>query len=241
MSIFQPCELGVLRVNTCATGGTVVINIDGFRDSSSVMLPITGFTLDLGTNHQFLHTLDEFIYLYAFGDRIGELVLSGVSFAGTCVSDSVTANAENLSVKLAPEKILEYYNSNKVSKATGPEPTFITIGGDKHVLIGFLTGMRLDMPNPTMPVVQWALRYNVVLNKTNIPPTSARTGGTAGGGGPGGSGGGAAPVVPVSSPASPGSGTRFGARPRAPFYEPVGDRVAPGGDGGGSRTVTVTW
>lgn len=158
MSIFTPCELGVLRVpNGCADTGYVTISIDTY----DLQIPITGFTLDMGTNHQFLHTLDEFIYLYAFGDRIGELTITGVAFVGPV--------CDGLADALGPSRLLEYYKENKVSRPGGPQKTIIQINpvnaAFPQLLIGFLTGVRMEMPNPALPIVQWALRYNVVLDK----------------------------------------------------------------------------
>lgn len=191
MSIFNQCDgVGVLRVNDCAPATTATItpaiSVDNFS-AAGLAVPITGFTLDLGTNHQFLHTLDQFIYLYAFGDRIGELVLSGIAFAGTCAKDM---GGNRIEKELAPNNVLSYYAQNSVSRADGPEPTFITIGDAGNVILGFLTGVRLDMPNPTMPIVQWALRYSVVLDKDKVPAIVKRT---------------AAPASPArpSSPARP--------------------------------------
>lgn len=167
-SIFTPCELGVLRINNdCAKGSNVVISVADY----AIELPITGFTLDLGTNHQFLHTLDEFIYLYAFGDRIGELVLTGVAFTGNVTDES----CNDISKNLGPSNLLTHYMENRISHKDGPKSTLINIdatpvgrgaGSSKgpDILIGFLTGMRMDMPNPSLPIVQWALRYQVVIN-----------------------------------------------------------------------------
>jgi hypothetical protein len=173
-SIFTPCELGVLRVNNdCAKPKRAVIAVDDYL----IELPITGFTLDLGTNHQFLHTLDEFIYVYAFGDRIGELTLSGVAFFGPAYDANGCAD---LSEKLGPNSLLQHYLAKRIGrgeKAGGPASTLILIDAEKDagVLTGFLTGMRMDVPNPSLPIVQWVLRYNVIINNRN-------GGGTASGG-----------------------------------------------------------
>jgi hypothetical protein len=40
------------------------------------------------TNHQFLHGLGDRIYLYVFGNRIGQLTLGGISFFEICGSGS---------------------------------------------------------------------------------------------------------------------------------------------------------
>jgi hypothetical protein len=180
MSLFQ-CDTdgGVVRVsNGCAA--VVVINVENFAGSLMQEVPVTGYSLELSTNHQFLHTLDEFIYAFAFGDRIGELTLTGIAFTvPVCAGgDGASGNAAQRSItdKVKQENVYEFYLANKFSKSL--RPTKIQIGGAGIKLIGFLTGMRMEVPNPQLPIMQWALRYNVVVDTTGAASTS-----TAGGGG----------------------------------------------------------
>ena len=165
-SIFTPGDHGVLRVdNGLGVPSRAVISLDDY----TLELPITGFTLDLGTNHQFLHTLDEFIYLYAFGDRIGELMLSGIAFTG-CIKDS--KSSEDLADKLGASVLLNHYLKNRIGRRAGPGASLIIVDAaefSSSVLTGFLTGMRMDVPNPALPIVQWALRYNVIINDRSTP------------------------------------------------------------------------
>jgi hypothetical protein len=176
-SIFTPCELGVLRINNdCAKPKRAVIGVDDFL----IELPITGFTLDLGTNHQFLHTLDEFIYVYAFGDRVGELTLSGVAFFNDVRDESGCAD---LSEKLGPNQLLQHYLAKRIGRGSGkggPGSTLILIDAatKTDVLTGFLTGMRMDVPDPRLPIVQWVLRYNVIINDSGAGAATATPGRT---------------------------------------------------------------
>lgn len=169
MSIFVTCEGGVYKHtpgNECAADNVVVIKVDGFVAT----VPVTGYALELSTNHQFLHSLDEFIYVFAFGDRVGELTLSGIAFTG-CVSDAAgpvtDANVDS---------IYNHYLQNRLGAkaANNMAPTQITLGGATSAkLLGFLTGMRLEVPNPANPIAQWVLRYQVILNSSagNNPRT----------------------------------------------------------------------
>lgn len=151
MSIFQPCEGGVYRVaDSCGSSDQPkTVSIEGLGP-----IPVTGFMLELHTNHQFLHSLDEFIYVFPFGDRIGELSITGVTFLGNC------GNYSNLS----PCSVYEYYMRKRLSKPAGYSPTQITVGGCSNPpLLGFLTGMRIETIRPELPIVQWVLRYNVII------------------------------------------------------------------------------
>ena len=172
MSIFSSsngrgCDGGVLRVGSgCPTPTVATIAVDTF----SLQLPITGYSLDMGTNHQFLHSLDNFIYLYAFGDRIGELTLSGLSFTGSCVQNN---GGGDISDAMGQCAILSYYKDYRVSNSKGTKVSMISLGNCSNILRGFLTGIRLDLPQPSAPIVQWALRYHVVLLENNVPSLSS--------------------------------------------------------------------
>jgi hypothetical protein len=136
-------------------------------------VPITGYTLDLSTNHQFLHTLNEFIYAFAFGDRVGELTLTGVAFtAPTCA-----VGVGDISNDVKQENVYEFYLAQKFSKSL--TPTKITIGGSSIQLIGFLTGVRMSVPDPQLPIMQWALRFNVIVDAA---PTAAGSAASPAGG-----------------------------------------------------------
>lgn len=158
MSIFITCEGGVYKHtpgNECAADNIVVIKVDGFVAT----VPVTGYAMELSTNHQFLHSLDEFIYVFAFGDRVGELTLSGVAFTGCVSSASGSVTDAN------PESVYNHYLQNRLSAKMAP--TQITLGGATSAkLLGFLTGMRLEVPNPANPIAQWVLRYQVILNSS---------------------------------------------------------------------------
>lgn len=147
MNIFQACDGGVIKVPYKDCRATAkIIDIAGFDD----ILPVTGFSLDLSTNHQFLHALNEFIYAFAFGDRIGELTVSGICF--TTKDCGQIASISDL---------LGFYSRERF--AVKSDATQITIDGST-VLVGFLTGARVEIPNPSLPVAQWVLRYNVILD-----------------------------------------------------------------------------
>jgi hypothetical protein len=112
--------------------------------------------LEMSTNHQFLHSLDEFIYVYAFGDRVGELIISGIAFT-ECVTTGPGATASG-----HMDSLYAHYLRSRLAKNL--TPTKITLGSANTELLGFLTGMRLEVPNPQLPIAQWVLRYQVILN-----------------------------------------------------------------------------
>jgi len=159
MSVFVPCEGGVYKhvdancQKGCNSCDIAVITVD---DLQTLTVPITGFMLEMSTNHQFLHSLDEFIYVYAFGDRVGELIISGIAFT-ECVTTGPGATASG-----HMDSLYAHYLRSRLAKNL--TPTKITLGSANTELLGFLTGMRLEVPNPQLPIAQWVLRYQVILN-----------------------------------------------------------------------------
>lgn len=192
MSIFKSDSTGsVVRVKPDPENvDIVVIKVDSVAGGIMKEVPVTGYTLELSTNHQFLHTLDEFIYAFAFGDRIGELTLTGIAFT-TSVCEANGASSRYITDEVKQENVYEFYLANKFS--TSLRPTKIQIGRGGTQLIGFLTGMRMEVPNPQLPIMQWALRFSVVVSKAGVTTTGGLGGGgtTVGTGGGTGTGGGA--------------------------------------------------
>jgi hypothetical protein len=148
-AIFSPCVGAVAKVPGCSGDSLFAISFGG----ATLTAPITGFVLELNGNYQFLHTVNDFIYVYAFGDRIGELTVSGIGFVKTC------ASAE--SAKLC--NVFDFYQANRL-KVKGN--LTVTIGDcSGAVFWAFLTGMRMELQDPQTLIGQWSLRFNVLPKK----------------------------------------------------------------------------
>lgn len=156
-SLFSPCY-GAVEVKRpdCAATDVLSVEVGG----SKLNAIITGFTLELSGNYQFLHTLQDLVYFHAFGDRVGTLNVTGLGFVKSCA---------NIKDKGAILNLYKYYNDNKVTKS-GNTPKLITIsGGDSEsiTLWGFLTGVRIDVSDSQMgPVGYWSLRFEVLPQKS---------------------------------------------------------------------------
>jgi hypothetical protein len=172
-SIFTTCEEGVFKYTppdaTAAGAGCTQnnINIIEIKDETGItMAPITGFRLELASNHQFLHTLSNFIYVFSFGDRVGELTISGVVVTG-CSASNDAGSAPN-ATDSSMAKLYDRYLKKRL--AANLTPSLITIGNSPVSLLGFLTGMSMEIPNPALPIAQWSFRYNVIINaRTTVP------------------------------------------------------------------------
>ena len=149
-SVFSRCDGCIARVEIdCdSCGGTATIEVGG----ANLGFPVTGFQLELEGNYQFQHTVNKFIYAYIFGDRVGMLTLSGFGFIGN------PCNGGGDDARLC--SIFDYYKNKRAAKPPHAYP--INVGGC-GTMIGFLTGMRMGIERPDVPIVQWFMRFHVIL------------------------------------------------------------------------------
>lgn len=96
-------------------------------------------------NYQFLHTLNETIYAYVFGDRIGELRISGICFAHPC--DSTISGMK---------QIIDNYRAKRIAQTGGP----VQVSFGEIDYKGFLVGMNLDVSDPERNLGQWTFSFN---------------------------------------------------------------------------------
>jgi hypothetical protein len=145
-------------VAQCTASGFNLLGLPAGQsiDFNSFRAIITRVTLSQQVNVQFLHTLGAMVYVYVFGDKIGSVSLSGLSFFGCpCPSPSPSPAAGN-------NDIYAWYKTNRASK--NPKPLRVTIG--TAVIEGFVTTFSEDVVDPTVNLVQWGVSM-VCLPETN--------------------------------------------------------------------------
>lgn len=96
-------------------------------------------------NFQFLHTLNETIYAYVFGDRIGELRVSGICFAYDC---SVQSSGM--------KQVIDNYRDFRIANTGGP----VQVSFGETDYKGFLTGMNIEITDAERNLGQWSLRFH---------------------------------------------------------------------------------
>jgi hypothetical protein len=112
---------------------------------------------------QFMHALREFIYVYVFTERIGEIVVNGLAFPAVCnfgpqgpQTGPQAVCAQGIS---GLERIMTWYECNRIT--TRAEPITITLGVDVSYT-AFLVGIKADIVNPETGIAQFSLRFNYV-------------------------------------------------------------------------------
>lgn len=156
--VFTPCTgaVEVTRIG-CTDADFLIITIEGKTFTSEFVLQ--GITLEMSGNYQFLHTVNDFVYFYSFGDRVGNLTVTGIGFLKTC---------EGAKTGSAIFNVYKYYNENKTVARSGRALNIVLSApaGPPIKLHGFLTGMKLDVnQSETGPIGYWTLRFEVMPQK----------------------------------------------------------------------------
>ena len=126
-------------------GFPIALKISNWRSSMIMRAAITKLGISASANAQFMQTLRNYLYVYVFGDRPGEVLLSGVGFSSS--PDCSDSSYSGL------DAVWSFYQRNKIS-ACGM-PVFIAIG----VLINLRASLiKLDMsPDPSSGLTSWSM------------------------------------------------------------------------------------
>jgi len=114
-------------------------------NATSINAIITSASINEKGNYQFLHTVSETIYAYVFGDRIGELTVSGLCFANPCDGGDS-----------GMQQVLEAYRTNRIAVRAAP----VQVSFGTTIYRSFLVGMSLNVANPELQLGEWSFRFN---------------------------------------------------------------------------------
>jgi len=126
----------------------MAFDFDGWGGFPARNCIVQGIGLNHSGNYQFMHSLRGFIYAYIFGDRMGELQISGLCLQGNCSSGFFSGLSE----------AIDYYQHHRIA-ATG-EPLGIQIGAAGFE--GFLTATNFKIMNPESKVAQFAFKVDII-------------------------------------------------------------------------------
>lgn len=125
----------------------MTISADGWGGFATRQAVVQRVAVSSMGNFQFMHTLRNYIYVYVFGERIGELTLSGLAFAGTCYG-----GGDGIS------KVLAYYSQKGIG-FTG-KPVGVQVGASGFQ--AFLIGAQFEINNPEAQMGQFQLKFNIL-------------------------------------------------------------------------------
>lgn len=165
-----------------------LVRMEGWSGFPVLRSVITQLTVASQANLQFLHTLGGNIFIYSFGDRIGQMTINGLCFDTACEEPS------NL---IGIERVVKFYNQNRA--ANRQTPMKITIGSST-TLTGYLAGIRFSIADPKTRVWEYSLQFATIpaSKKRKALADKPAGGGSSDSGdsGDSGSGGGAGDTYP---------------------------------------------
>lgn len=144
-AFFAHARGSVVRVPVTQRAPVFGISMDGISFTRAI---ITQCGLMLNGNFQFLHTLNDTIFLYVFGRRIGEMSVSGISFGATCPGSD---NQEGIT------EVIQKYEENQLAVRSSPIKIAL---GPKMIFNTFLTGMQESVSDPETSLGQWSFRFS---------------------------------------------------------------------------------
>jgi hypothetical protein len=166
MILFETTPGSVLVMDDPAAQGVIpLVTTKPVLDFQNQKVLITGIGLAEETSHQFMHTLGGDIYIYVFGDRIGQLMISGLACASNCDDQGDPGEQHGF------EQTMRWYRQNKMSAR--PDPVQILIGHTP--LKGFLTGLQGSVADPNAFLMRFDLTLMVLPEKPDTQPTAPTT------------------------------------------------------------------
>lgn len=102
-----------------------LIHLPEFQPQAAL---ISGIDYNQRTNQQFQPTLDGSVFIYVFGDMMGDVAVNGKAFPGMCDNS-----------KVGLQEVFEFYAKNRASKRATP----VTVVVGEETVVGFLTELRI--------------------------------------------------------------------------------------------------
>lgn len=132
---------------------------------------ITNVTTSQSVNSQFLHTIGNDVYIYAFGDRLGEITLSGVAMSERSECGGPSRGLFGLGGRKQDENIHgfthinKWYNENRASVRA--EPLMLTVGTGGLPTACFLMTIRSDDVNPETLLTRYSMTFATIPQDLN--------------------------------------------------------------------------
>jgi len=157
-TIFSGTPGRVARIDDPVAQATVPMKIGeaGLHPSYDVHRSlVTRIGCSMGVNAQALHAFADTVYVYVFGDRMTQILISGLSVNG-CPDGSPASGEHGVA------SMMEWWQDNKASARSTPVP--IVIGA--RVLRSILLDMNFDVMDAEHGLVSWAATFR------GLPPRS---------------------------------------------------------------------
>lgn len=165
--LFIPQQYGtIIRVKMPGGSLPAVVSVQDSNGAAVSLFQqsgviLTGFSHDAAANYQIQRSLGNVHYIYSFGDKPGEAVVTGIcvplaTCGGTGSSEAGTGGANGV------DDLMAYYEQNKVNATLAAAgginiATVTMVVGQKTALRGVLVGCRLSCSDTRYRIVNFSL------------------------------------------------------------------------------------
>jgi len=139
MSELLACRRGTVVIMEGCEGIPGKVKLEGFKPMASI---IVAPSIGQRVNVQFQTSLEKSVYVYVFGDQMGNVIMHGIAFAGRC-----DGNYSGL------KDVFNYYKTFRAS--TRAKPVTVTFG--EETISGFLIALDMSPKDPDYMMVDFKL------------------------------------------------------------------------------------
>ena len=139
MSELLACRRGTVVVIEGCDGIPGKVKLEGFEPLASI---IVAPSIGQRVNAQFQTSLKKSVYVYVFGDQMGNIIMHGIAFAGLC-----RGNDSGL------KEVFGYYKAFRASERDTP----VTVTFGEETISGFLIAMDMSPKDPDYMMVNFNL------------------------------------------------------------------------------------
>ena len=150
MAELLACQRGKIAVMEGCEGIPGKILLDGFEPVAAI---VTAPSVEQRVNAQFQTSLKESVYVYVFGDQMGNIGIAGIAFASTCEDEEASGM----------EDVFNYYRDYRASQRK--EPIAVTFG--KESISGFLMASKLSSRDASNMTLDFSFTINTLPKKAS--------------------------------------------------------------------------
>lgn len=156
----------------------IPLAIDGWTGYQGMRSIITQLGVQRQGNFQVVHSLEDLIYVYVFGDRVGQMRLAGLCFSEACAlapdrrAPAGGGSQPSNNGAIGIESLLGYYDEYSIAKRD--EPVNVQLGTtDKGRFKTAVVGMNIELLRPEGRISQFAMQLLVYPRAVRRPPSGS--------------------------------------------------------------------
>lgn len=135
-------------------------SVDDMSPETTPCVVVTEISLRRGVNHQIRNTFSGVVHIHSFGERVGDMSISGLLLQKSCPNTPGVPVTSRES--LGSNQVMTYFNNNSLLRRDRP----ITISMGVQASRGFLTDISVTEKGDVIPLGHFSLSLRL------LPPTN---------------------------------------------------------------------